>query len=226
MSLLTFSSELMNRILCQACFVNWFCRSYYISIPKNDCHRFNLFVKGFEDFWPLENFFRYSVFRDFVTRNFVTLSSNTRHPLVQRPPVGVNKLKTRWKQRHRKSNSGQTSKTTAAEKICFKLKSTILCRQLILKYHKLLYRLTERTVEHVSHSGWTEFGRNSSPVWIFYFGGKRARVWLTHLSNISSNFFSAKQAGSTAAHFSFFRCCCKRRISISVAINTRLFTSV
>ena len=28
-------------------------------------------------------------------------------------------------------------------------------------------RLTETTVEYVSHSHWTEFGRNSSPVLLF-----------------------------------------------------------
>ena len=37
-------------------------------------------------------------------------------------------------------------------------------------------RLTETTVEHVSHSHWTEFGRNSSPVLLFYSGEKKARV--------------------------------------------------
>ena len=36
------------------------------------------------------------------------------------------------------------------------------------------YRLTETTVEHVSHSHWTEFGRNSSPVLPFYSGEKKA----------------------------------------------------
>ena len=62
-----------------------------------------------------------------------------------------------------------------------------------------------------SHSHWNEFGRNSSPVWLFYSGEKEARVWRTHLSNISSNLFSVKQASSTAAPFSFLGCCYKRR---------------
>ena len=53
-----------------------------------------------------------------------------------------------------------------------------------------------------SHSHWNEFGRNSSPVWLFYSGEKKAWVWRTQLSNISSNFFSL--ASSTAAPFPFF----------------------
>ena len=79
------------------------------------------------------------------------------------------------------------------------------------KYHSVLYRLTETTVEYESHSHWNEFERNNSPVWLFYSGEKKARVWRTHLSNISSNFFSAKQVSSTAAPFSFLGCCYKRR---------------
>ena len=62
-----------------------------------------------------------------------------------------------------------------------------------------------------SHSHRNEFGRNSSPVWLFYCGEKKARVWRTHLSNISSNLFSVKQGSSTAAPFSFLGCCYKRR---------------
>ena len=79
------------------------------------------------------------------------------------------------------------------------------------KYHSVLYRLTETTVEYESHSHWNEFERNNSPVWLFYSGEKKARVWRTHLSNISSNFFSAKQASSTAAPFYLLGCCYKRR---------------
>ena len=44
------------------------------------------------------------------------------------------------------------------------------------KYHSVLYRLTETTVEYESHSHWNEFERNSSPVWLFYSGEKKARV--------------------------------------------------
>ena len=32
------------------------------------------------------------------------------------------------------------------------------------KYHSVLYRLTETTVQYESHSHWIQFGRNSSPV--------------------------------------------------------------
>ena len=74
------------------------------------------------------------------------------------------------------------------------------------KYHSILYRLTERTE---SHSHWIQFGRNSSPVWLFYSGEKKAWVWRTQLSNISSNFFSL--ASSTAAPVPFLGCCYKRR---------------
>ena len=44
------------------------------------------------------------------------------------------------------------------------------------KYHSVLYRLTETTVEYESHSHWNEFERNNSPVWLFYSGEKKARV--------------------------------------------------
>ena len=80
------------------------------------------------------------------------------------------------------------------------------------KYHSVLCRLTETTIEYESHSHWTEFRRNSSLVWVFYSGEKKTRVWPTHLSTISSNFLSAKEASSTAAPFSFLGCCHKRRI--------------
>ena len=45
------------------------------------------------------------------------------------------------------------------------------------KNRKVHYRLIETTVEHASHSLWTEFGRNSSPVWFFYSREKKVRVW-------------------------------------------------
>ena len=87
-------------------------------------------------------------------------------PWFKKAPVGVNKLNTLMKQWQGKPDSGQTSKTTAARKIMIQtlVNNDVPPTDIMqLSGHKsvqsittLLYRLTETTVEYVSHSHWTE----------------------------------------------------------------------
>ena len=135
-------------------------------------------------------------------------------PWFKKAPVGVKKLNTFMKTVAKKTGLGPNFKNHSGRKIMIQtlVNNDVPPTDIMqLSGHKNVQsitsydRLTETTVEHVSHSHWTEFGRNSSPVLLFYSGEKKARVWRTHLPNISSNFFSAKQASTKAASFSFFR---------------------
>ena len=136
-----------------------------------------------------------------------------------------------WKQWHQKPDSGQFLKTTAAEKLWFNL--TLVNNDVPptditqLSGHKNVQSITsystvsQKQQLNMSHTFTGLSSReNKLPSLALLFWRKESMSLTNwHLSNISSNIFSAKQASSTAAPFSFFGCCYKRRTYISVAIN-------
>ena len=87
------------------------------------------------------------------------------------------------------------------------------------KYHSVLYRLTETTVEYESHSRWIEFRRNSSLIWLFYSGEKKYELdELTYLTSRTTFSQQSKQAAQQP--LSLFSGAVISGGHIGVAINT------
>ena len=106
-----------------------------------------------------------------------------RQTLVQKAPVGVNKLNTLMKTMAQKAGLGPNHsgrKTMIQTLVNNDVPPTDIMQ---LSGHKKVQSITsystvsqkqQLNMSHTLH--WTEFGKNSSPVWLFYCEEEKARV--------------------------------------------------
>ena len=114
------------------------------------------------------------------------VKSGSGKPWFKKAPVGVNKLNTLMKTMAQKAGLGPNFKNHSGRKTMIQtlVNNDVPPTDIVqLSGHKNVQSITSHStvsqkqqLNTISHSHWTEFGRNSSPVWLFSSGEKKARV--------------------------------------------------